>query len=99
MLSTHSIRESAAWYMADVLPDMVDHFGQLPDIEQTTKLQTTQETKKTQKTQKHKHKSTQTKQHYLEDNSKKQMCRVEVSVVCPHTFVPVMLVRTCRNDT
>ena len=31
------MRESAAWYMADVLSDMVDHFGQLPDIETDNK--------------------------------------------------------------
>ena len=65
------MRESAAWYMADVLPDMVDHFGQLPDIETDNKTTNKNRDRENTKNTKHKHKSTQTKQHYLEDNSKK----------------------------
>ena len=71
MLSTHSIRESAAWYMADVLPDMVDHFGQLPDIETDNKTtNNTRDKENTKKTKTQTQKYTD-KQHCLEDNCKK----------------------------
>ena len=54
-----------------VLPDIVDHFGQLPDIETYNKTTNKNRDRENTKDTKHKHKSTQTKQHYLEDNSKK----------------------------